>query len=119
MLFHNPTETEEKGSAANFYRIFTDDLFQGKEYTLNIYIEDANAADGPWNDYVRQYVKVEIHTLSEKLYQNLYSQELATGTTSDIFSEPVKIYTNMQGGYGVWGAYNVNAWEKLVAEKGE
>jgi hypothetical protein len=43
---------------------------------------------------VRQAVKVEIHTLSEKLYQNLHSQELASGITDDIFSEPVKIYTN-------------------------
>ena len=119
MLFHNPTETEEKGSAANFYRLFTDDLFQGKEYTLNIYIEEANAMDDTWIDYARQYVKVEIHTLSEKLYQNLHSQELATGTTGDVFSEPVKIYTNMQGGYGILGIYNVTEKEKLLVTKGE
>jgi hypothetical protein len=119
MLFHNPTETEEKGNAANFYRIFTDDLFQGKEYTLNIYIEEANAMNDTWIDYARQYVKVEIHTLSEKLYQNLHSQELATGTADDVFSEPVKIYTNMQGGYGILGIYNVTGKEKLVAAKGE
>jgi hypothetical protein len=119
MLFHNPTETEEKGSAANFYRIFSDDLIQGKEYTLNIYVEEANAADNDWNNYVRQYVKVEIHTLSEKLYQNLYSQELAIGPPGDVFSEPVKIYTNMQGGYGILGVYNVAEKEKLVAKKGE
>lgn len=119
MLFHNPMETEEKGSAANFYRIFSDDLIQGKEYTLNIYVEEANAADNDWNNYVRQYVKVEIHTLSEKLYQNLYSQELAIGPPGDVFSEPVKIYTNMQGGYGILGVYNVAEKEKLVAKKGE
>ena len=118
MLFHNPTETEAKGSAANFYRIFTDDLFRGEEYTLNIFIEEANAMDSPGIDYARQYVRVEIHTLSEKLYQNLHSQELATGTAGDIFSEPVKLYTNMQGGYGIWGVYNVTGKEKLVVEKG-
>lgn len=95
MLFHNPTE-EGEGREPDFYRIFTDDLFQGKEYTLNIYIDGSNYADSDWNDYVRQWVKVEIHTLSEKLYHNLHSQELAIGPSGDIFSEPVKIYTYTQ-----------------------
>ena len=118
MLFHNPTE-EGEGREPDFYRIFTDDLFQGKEYTLNIYIDGSNYADSDWNDYVRQWVKVEIHTLSEKLYHNLHSQELAIGPSGDIFSEPVKIYTNMQGGYGILGVYNICEKEKLVATKGE
>ncbi|MDR2690756.1 MAG: DUF4249 domain-containing protein [Dysgonamonadaceae bacterium] len=119
MLFHNPTETEEDGKAPNYYRIFPDDMIQGKEYILNIYIEESNYADSDWNNYVRQRVKVEIHTPSEKLYQNLNSQESATGPSGDVFSEPVKIYTNMQGGYGILGVYNVTGKEKLVAIKGE
>jgi hypothetical protein len=119
MLFHNPTETEGEGKSPNFYRIFSDELFQGKEYTLNVYIRYDNFADNPYENYVRQWVKVEIHTLSEKLYQNLHSQELASGMTGDVFSEPVKIYTNMQGGYGILGIYNVTEKIKLVSEKGE
>ncbi|MDR2286276.1 MAG: DUF4249 domain-containing protein [Prevotellaceae bacterium] len=119
MLFQSLTEKDEGGKSPNFYRIFTDELFQGKEYTLNVYIQYDNYAENPDADYVRQYIKVEIHTLSEKLYQNLHSQELASGmATGDIFYEPVKIYTNMQGGYGILGIYNVTEKEKLVAEKG-
>ncbi|MDR0733999.1 MAG: DUF4249 domain-containing protein [Dysgonamonadaceae bacterium] len=53
------------------------------------------------------------------MYQNLRSQELAINPSGDIFSEPVKIYTNMQGGYGILGIYNVAGKEKMVAEKGE
>jgi hypothetical protein len=120
ILFHNPTETEEAGKSPNHYRIFSDELFQGKEYTLNLYIRYDNFAENPETHYVRQSVKVEIHTLSEKLYQNLNSQELASGmATGDVFSEPVKIYTNMQGGYGILGIYNITEKEKTVAEKGE
>jgi hypothetical protein len=118
MLFHNPTETDEGGKSLNYYRVFSDDLFQGKEYILNVYIQYDNFAENPDAIYVRQRVKVEIHTLSEKLYQNLHSQELASGITDDIFSEPVKIYTNMQGGYGILGIYNITEKEKSVAEKG-
>jgi hypothetical protein len=120
ILFHNPTETEEAGNSPNLYRIFSDELFQGKEYTLNVYIRYDNYAENPETDYVKQSVKAEIHTLSEKLYQNLNSQESASGmATGDVFSEPVKIYTNMQGGYGILGIYNITEKEKVVAEKGE
>jgi hypothetical protein len=120
VLFHNPVETEEANKSPNYYRIFSDELFQGKEYRLNVYIRYDDFSKSPETDYVRQYVKAEIHTLSENLYQNLNSQEQASGmVTGDVFSEPVKIYTNMQGGYGILGIYSVAEKEKPVAEKGE
>jgi hypothetical protein len=118
MLFYEPTETEEYGKVPHFYRIFTDDLFQGKEYTLNVYIRYENYTIFPHNDYIRQQAKVEIQTLSEKLYLNLRSQELASGTIGDLFSEPVKLYSNMQGGYGILGTYTSTEKTTLVAEKG-
>ncbi len=119
MLFNEPAETEEGGKVPHLYRIFTDDLFQGKEYTLNVYIRLEDFTIFPHYDYIRQRVKVEIHSLSEKLYRSLRSQELASGTIGDIFSEPVKIYSNMQGGYGILGAYTTTEKVVQVAEKGE
>ncbi|GHT43799.1 hypothetical protein AGMMS49965_18330 [Bacteroidia bacterium] len=119
MLFNKPGEAEEEGKSPNYFRIFSDDIFQGQEYTLNVYIKEENLEDDPFSDYLRQRVKVEIHTLSEKMYRNLRSQELASGSLGDLFSEPVKIYTNMQGGYGIFGIYNSTEKVKLVAEKGE
>ncbi|MDR0560604.1 MAG: DUF4249 domain-containing protein [Prevotellaceae bacterium] len=118
ILFNTATEKNGEGKTPDYYRIFSDEMFQGKEYTLNIYIRNDNFTENVNFDYVRQSVKVEIHTLSEKLYQNLHSQELASGITGDVFSEPVKIYTNMQGGYGILGIYNVAEKIKPVAEKG-
>jgi hypothetical protein len=118
MLFNKPGESEDGGKSPNYFWIFSDDMFQGQEYTLNVYIKEDNYALDPKLDYLRQYAKVEIYTLSEKLYRNLRSQELASGSLGDIFSEPVKIYTNMQGGYGIFGIYNSTEREKLVAEKG-
>jgi hypothetical protein len=119
ILFHKPAEPDEAGYRPNFYRIFTDDLFRGKEYTLNVYIRYSDYSESSFDDYVRQHVKVEIHTLSEKLYRNLRSQELASGTIGDLFTEPVKIYTNMQGGYGILGTYTSTEKVKLIVEKGE
>ncbi|MDR3128970.1 MAG: DUF4249 domain-containing protein [Tannerellaceae bacterium] len=117
MLFKSPTEQEEDSRDPFYFKIFTDELFQGKEYTLNVYIQYDDYYNDPYSDYVRQFVKVEIHSLSEKLYRNLHSQELAFGTMNDLFYEQVKLYTNMQGGYGILGIYNGVKKIKLVGEK--
>lgn len=97
------------GEDDHVYRVFSDDLFQGKEYTLNVYIRKDR-----FNDYdyesVRHFVKVEIHALSENLYKYLRSLEQAS--VEDNFQEPVKIFSNVSGGYGIVAIYNVS--DKVV-----
>lgn len=86
------------------YRIFSDDLIDGKEYTLNVYVQMDRYTS--WEDLVvEKQLKVEIHTLSENLFKYLHSLELAAGEHN--FSEPVKIYSNIVKGYGILGIYNV------------
>ncbi len=86
------------------YRIFSDDLINGKDYTLNVYVQMDRYT--LWEDQiVEKHLKVEIHTLSENLFKYLYSLELAA--SEDNFSEPVKIYSNIVKGYGILGIYNV------------
>lgn len=59
---------------------------------------------------VKQYVKVEIHSLSFNLYFYLRSLELAL--IEDGYLEPVKVFSNINNGYGIVGIYNVN--EKVL-----
>lgn len=118
ILFNEPGETDDEGKIPHFYKVFTDGTLGG-EYTLNLYIKYDDYTMSPEFDYVRQTIKVEIQSLSDKLYRGLHSQELASGSISDLFSEPVKIYTNMQGGYGILGIYTCTEQEKIVAQKGE
>lgn len=92
------------------YRIFTNDLFKGKEYTLNVYIRKDDFHNGYYSEYVKHYIKVEIHSLSYNLYSYMKSLELAL--VEDDYQEPTKIYTNIKGGYGIVGAYNVT--QKIV-----
>ncbi len=88
----------------NRYRIFSDELIDGRDYTLNVYVQmDRYTA---WDGLiVEKQLRVEIHTLSESLFRYLHSLELAA--SEDNFSEPVKIYTNIANGYGILGVYNV------------
>jgi hypothetical protein len=107
ILFNNITGIG--GDDDHIYRVFPDDLFQGKEYTLNVYIrkDRFNTSDF---ESVRHLVKVEIHALSENLYKYLRSLELSSA--EDNFQEPVKIFSNVNGGYGIVGIYNVS--DKVV-----
>jgi hypothetical protein len=96
---------------AHTFRIFSDELFDGKEYTLDVYAQIdriINPGNG-FGDYVpatvvERNVTVEIQTLSENYFKYLRSLELAMAENN--FSEPVKIYTNIAGGYGILGVYN-------------
>lgn len=87
----------------NLFTIFSDELFKGKEYSLNVYIRKDNFS--AWK--AKQYVKVEIHSLSDNLYQYLRSLELAAN--EDNYTEPVKIFSNINGGYGIIGAYTTDS----------
>ncbi|MCD7935948.1 MAG: DUF4249 domain-containing protein [Tannerellaceae bacterium] len=93
-------EIQEGDGDTNRMRIFPDDLFNGKEYTLNIYFWDPNYYEYEGNGTLM----VELQSLSESMY--LYMRSLEMSYNSDIFSEPVRIYSNIQGGYGIVGAYN-------------
>ena len=49
-------------------------------------------------------VMVELQALSPELYRYLKSVELFRITENDAFSEPVQIYSNVQNGWGIFGA---------------
>lgn len=88
----------------NIYSIFSDELIDGEEYTLNVYIQEDK--DNYWGENPRTFIQAEIHALSENLYRYLRSVELAGET--DNFTEPVKIFSNIQNGYGILGMYTIN-----------
>lgn len=90
------------------YRIFPNDLFQGKDYTLNVYIRKDSG--NPWGEVERRLVKVEIQSLTESLY--LYQRSVEIASNQDYFQEPVKVYSNINGGYGILGIYHSD--EKVI-----
>lgn len=49
-------------------------------------------------------VMVELQAISPEFYHYLKSVELYRVTKSDVFSEPVQIYSNVQNGWGIFGA---------------
>lgn len=80
----------------NRSRIFPDDLFDGGEYTIDISF---------YSGYDRQQYRVELQSMTKALY--LYMRTLEQyWDNDDILHEPVKLYSNIKGGYGILGLYN-------------
>ncbi len=91
------------------YTQFTDEMIDGREYTLDLSIQldrDLSVWEDSSNKYevTGQRVIVEIQTISESLFKYLRSVEMIGGEHN--FSEPVRLFTNVQGGYGIFGLYN-------------
>jgi hypothetical protein len=88
------TETE------NSYGIFTDDLFDGKEYTLNISLSPY--AEFSSENHIRYLIKLV--SLSPSAYLYLKSQ-IYHKPDDDFFKEPSVIYTNVRNGLGIVAAF--------------
>lgn len=104
---------EGKVDDNNLSRIFSDDMFSGEEYTLNVYFPVTASDD--INE--KTEVKIELQSLTESLY--LYMRSLEQKWNSDIFDQPVKVYSNVVGGYGVLGLYNSSIYRMTVNKNPE
>ena len=107
--YHGDTLLQE--IYANDYRflnpsdVFNDELFENKlaKITREITIFD--------NKHKITRLKIRLYTLDEATYsffKTLDNQDFAKG---EFFLEPIKIYTNIKNGYGVWGAYCSSTFE--------
>lgn len=100
-----PTINELK----NEYHVFTDELINGKQYplsfsiadTVNIYLPEYQRA------LPRKTVDIDLQCISNGLY--LYLKTISDQKNSNqLFSEPIQIFNNVDGGIGVVGSYTSN-----------
>jgi hypothetical protein len=87
----------------NVYGIFTDDLFDGKEYTLNISFSPQFSTT-----YDVRYT-FTLASLSPSAYLYYKSRIFNNdGGGDNYFTEPSAIYTNVTNGLGIVGAYQTS-----------
>ncbi|MDR2466698.1 MAG: DUF4249 domain-containing protein [Prevotellaceae bacterium] len=86
-------ESELFESARNIYFVFSDELFNGKDYSLKFRLNDL------MDDHKR--CKVVLRHISKDYY--LYVRTVAA-ESDEVFSEPVQIYSNVNGGIGILAA---------------
>jgi hypothetical protein len=81
------------------YLIFDDLYFSESSYNFDVVI---TTSYDTWGDST--YIMLNLANLSEDLYNYLNSFN-KTIQSSNYYSEPVKIYSNIEGGYGIFGGY--------------
>jgi hypothetical protein len=106
----------------NRYGIFTDDLFDGREYTLNIHFRPRYSGEDSgeymWDSETGELISFgritysryifRLVTLSPSAYQYLKTR---THYGGDVFTEPSAIYTNITGGLGIMGSFQTDEKE--------
>lgn len=87
------------GEGYSYYQqlFFTDDFFDGQNKTLEIrtYSYVFNTDDR---------LQIHLYRCTEDTYKYLLSTLKSQYANGDIFSEPVKVYSNITDGYGIFGA---------------
>jgi hypothetical protein len=81
--------------------LINDVIFNGKEARLSVKM---------WGSLERNMtqgkIRVNVQTLSKEAYDYLITSELQRNTTDDPFAQPVNVFNNIEGGFGIFAGYN-------------
>lgn len=103
---HADSEAEENiFYSTNFGLYFRDTFFKDKTGNIRIKVYHSQ----PGSKYV-----IILKNLSEDLYQSLTDAYVQQKNYHEIFSQPIKVHTNIQGGFGVFGGFSQSAFEIIV-----
>lgn len=103
------------GISTGYSFLFTDKQIEGQEYTLS-FEEWVNKSDAEQSSQLL----IRLYSLSEEYYHYLYSLNQVAGSTLDEalgnlgFGEPLRVYSNVEGGTGILGACNSSETEVTV-----
>lgn len=88
--------------------VFTDESFDGLDYSLDITAGHTYSPVNTLKDGLgSQKYKVYLLSITKDLYYYIVSFNNNQVTTDDPFSQPVKVYTNVENGLGIFSGYNI------------
>jgi len=90
-------------SSSNMYNIFSDELFNGKDYFITCNITGYSSISLSGSE--APYLYINLQNINDDYYKYLYTKNLSY-SSDGFFSEPVQIYNNVNNGIGILGAYN-------------
>lgn len=113
IVFESIGSTDLFASDNSFQPVFSDELFDGKDYSLKLNCSTYNSINNSITEEESQQriekivLCVELQSLSKAYY--LYLKSVFEAESSEdytgLFSEPVQIFTNIKGGIGILGSY--------------
>jgi hypothetical protein len=114
----------DEGDSQSYFKEFSDELFDGKTYELSIskqyhnfvYTNDYKPKDDGENTTakaIKNELIFELQSISASFYY--YLRTISLGNNSlDIFSEPVQIYSNINGGIGLFASYSKSTYTLTI-----
>ena len=101
----------------NTYHVFSDELFNGKEYPLKFSFTTEQIKYLPENASMEgsqptQKIVVELQSISKSYY--LYLKSRPSCDMEDIFAEPIQIHSNVHDGIGILGSYTSCGTKELT-----
>ncbi|MEN9303302.1 MAG: hypothetical protein RL264_1731 [Bacteroidota bacterium] len=100
----NSTNTDIDGSVypTNTF-LFTDTKFNGQQKSMEFLANYYSPSDDPMNP-VDEKVYCELISMNKATY--LYYVSMTASLQTDFFSEPVKVLSNINNGFGIFGSLN-------------
>ena len=105
---NDPSTLLSSGSYINNYAVFSDELFNGKTYSLTfstdkmIYNFISSEYSGKKNPD-KYKINIYLQSISRDYY--LYLKTRVASSGDNFFSEPVQVHNNIKGGIGIFGSY--------------
>ncbi|OFY88145.1 MAG: hypothetical protein A2236_13130 [Bacteroidetes bacterium RIFOXYA2_FULL_33_7] len=88
--------------------IFSDDLFEGENLNLSLFVSK-------YNFYTLQTpVIISLYSISEAFYKYSISLDEQQNVAGNPFAEPVQVYNNVTDGYGIFAGYSVEKFTVFV-----
>jgi len=87
------------------YLLLKDDQFDGQDYTLEFYVIN-------WAEFKDEQLEGEIRLMntSEEFFNYRKSYEIYETALNNPFSQPVQVFSNINGGMGVFAGGTLNVW---------
>jgi hypothetical protein len=94
--------------STNKFNVFSDDLFNGKQYALKFSVANNKELYLPGKTplVTKKELYIDLQSISREYY--LYLQTRSNAKNNNFFAEPVQVYTNVTGGIGILGSYTSN-----------
>nr|WKN35848.1 DUF4249 domain-containing protein [Tunicatimonas sp. TK19036] len=105
---------EDDDDWGDYSLFFTDELFAGKEYTIkfSMFLPSYYTR---YNEQSPEYFIV-LRNLNRDYYLYRKSYELQNETEDNPFAEPVPVFNNIEGGYGIFAGFSSDTETILLEE---
>ena len=100
---------------------FTDDIFNGNQFTIDLLIPEyyfffgENNEEGEWDSGL-ETIYISMSRISKEYYWYQTSYQAYLDAQGGLFAQPVQVYTNIENGLGIFAGYSSTMDSIMIRE---